>query len=177
MAQTLASPRRPSGAAPFKLAMRALVSAVTVVAVQDVEGVAAGLTATAVCSLSVDPPSLLVCVNRASTIAPGLRQDDAFSVNVLAEDQIDIAQAFGGQKTVRGAGRFIYGAWVRSAHDVPLLADARASFECLVESVMDYATHHIVIGSVIDVHLRHPAPNPLLYGDGGYLTAAPAKGR
>ena len=148
----------------------------TVVAVQDVDGFSAGLTATAVCSLSADPPSLLVCVNRASTIAPGLKQDDAFSVNVLAEDQIDVAQAFGGQKTVKGAARFVYGSWIRSAHDVPLLVNARASFECVVEKVLDYATHHIVIGRVTDVHLRHPDAKALLYGDGRYLSTTDAEG-
>lgn len=160
-----------AGAAPFKQGMRALVGAVSVVAVQDLDGFAAGLTATAVCSLSADPPSLLVCVNRTSTIAPGLKEDDSFSVNVLAEDQQDVAQAFGGQKTVKGSARFVYGSWIRSAHDVPLLVDARASFECVVEKVMDYATHHIVIGRVTDVHVRHPSPKALLYGDGKYLTA------
>ncbi|WP_342358975.1 flavin reductase family protein [Terrarubrum flagellatum] len=165
----LTKPPRLAGAASFKQGMRALVGAVTVVAVQDVDGAAAGLTATAVCSLSADPPSLLVCVNRSATIAPGLKKGDEFSVNVLAEDQVDVAQAFGGQKAVRGAGRFAYGSWVRSAHDVPLLVDARANFECVVEAVMDYATHHVVIGHVSDVHLRHPAVGALLYGDGRYL--------
>lgn len=164
-----------AGAAPFKQGMRALVGAVSVVAVQNVEGFAAGLTATAVCSLSADPPSLLVCVNRSSTIAPGLKQNDAFSVNVLAEDQIDVAQAFGGQKTVKGSARFVFGSWIRSAHDTPLLVDARASFECVVEKVLDYATHHIVIGRVTDVHLRHPSPKALLYGDGRYMTAIEAE--
>ncbi|MBN9062732.1 MAG: hypothetical protein BGP06_15855 [Rhizobiales bacterium 65-9] len=166
-----AKPARITGSAPFKQGMRALVGAVSVVAVQDANGFSAGLTATAVCSLSADPPSLLVCVNRSSTIAPGLKQDDAFSVNVLAEDQIEVAQAFGGQKTVQGPARFIYGSWARSAHDTPLLVGARVSFECVVEKVMDYATHHIVIGRVTDVHLRHPSPKALLYGDGRYISA------
>jgi flavin reductase (DIM6/NTAB) family NADH-FMN oxidoreductase RutF len=171
----LARPPRIAGAAPFRQGMRALVGAVTVIAVQDDHGYATGLTATAVCSLSADPPSLLVCVNRSSTIASGLRQDAIFSVNVLAEDQIDVAQAFGGQKALRGAARFVYGSWIRSAHDAPLLVNARASFECVVEKVMDYATHHIVIGRVSDVHLRHPSPKALLYGDGRYFAAQDAE--
>jgi flavin reductase (DIM6/NTAB) family NADH-FMN oxidoreductase RutF len=173
----LDNPPRVAGAAPFKQGMRALVGAVTVIAAQDSEGVAAGLTATAVCSLSVEPPSLLLCVNQSSSIASVLKNDAEFSVNVLADDQIDVAQAFGGQKTVRGAGRFIYGSWARSRHDVPLLMNARASFECVVEKVMDYATHHIVIGRVFDVHLRHPEAPALLYGDGRYLTSIVNEGR
>ncbi|MET0606623.1 MAG: flavin reductase family protein, partial [Beijerinckiaceae bacterium] len=128
---------RQAGAAPFKEGMRALVGAVAVAVAQEADGCPAGLTATAVCSLSVEPPSLLICVNRSSTIAQALREGEPFSVNVLAEDQLDIAQAFGGQKPAKGSARFAYGSWIRSAHDVPLLMDARVSFECVVEKVMD----------------------------------------
>jgi flavin reductase (DIM6/NTAB) family NADH-FMN oxidoreductase RutF len=150
--------------------MRSLVGAVTIVALQDIDGTAAGLTATAVCSLSVDPPSLLVCVNKAAPIAIGLKVNAEFSVNVLAHDQVDVAQAFGGQKGLRGTGRFAYGSWVRSERDVPLLVGAVASFECVVANMMDYATHHIVIGRAVDVHLRATHARTLLYGDGKYIT-------
>jgi flavin reductase (DIM6/NTAB) family NADH-FMN oxidoreductase RutF len=159
---------RPAGAAPFKQGMRSLVGAVTVVAVQGHEGTAAGLTATAVCSLSADPPSLLVCVNRSASLAPALRDGAEFSVNVLADNQTDVAQAFGGQLAVRGTGRFIYGHWVRSEHDVPLLVGARVSFECVVAKVMDWGSHHIVIGQVAEVHLGPPGSRALVYGDGQY---------
>ncbi|MCP8937953.1 flavin reductase family protein [Alsobacter sp. SYSU M60028] len=162
---------RAAGAAAFKLGMRSLVGAVTVVAVQGHQGTVAGLTATAVCSLSADPPSLLVCVNRSAALAPALAVDAEFSVNVLTEDQEDVAQAFGGQKPVKGAGRFVYGQWSRSEHDVPVLHGARVSFECVVGQVMDYGSHHIVVGRVIDVHPGRRDAKPLLYGDGRYLSA------
>ncbi len=168
MSMALAKPRRLAGAAAFKQGMRSLVGAVTVVAVQGHEGTVAGLTATAVCSLSADPPSLLVCVNRASSIAPALKIGAEFSVNVLADDQIDVAQAFGGQKPVRGAARFVYGEWVRSAADLPILAGARVSFECVVAQVMDWSSHHVVIGQVGEVHLGAPGSRALVYGDGQY---------
>jgi len=165
------APHRAAGATPFKLGMRALAGAVTVVSIQGHEGTVSGLTATAVCSLSAEPPSLIVCVNRNASIAPALKLDAEFSLNVLGEDQIDIAQAFGGQKAVKGTGRFVYGQWSRSEHDVPLLAGARVSFECIVAQVMDYGSHHIVIGRVTDVHLGRRDVKPLLYGDGRYLSA------
>jgi flavin reductase (DIM6/NTAB) family NADH-FMN oxidoreductase RutF len=165
------------GVPAFKHAMRSLVGAVTIVALQDVEGAAAGLTATAVCSLSVEPPSLLVCVNKAAPIAIGLRINAEFSVNVLAHDQIDVAQAFGGQKDLRGTGRFAYGSWIRSERDVPLLVGAVTSFECVVVKMMDYATHHIVVGRAIDVHLRNAPARALLYGDGRYITLEEANVR
>ena len=50
-------------------------------------------------------------MNRTASIAPALKLDAEFSLNVLGEDQIDIAQAFGGQKAVKGTGRFVYGQW------------------------------------------------------------------
>ena len=127
----LATSPRTAGAATFKQGMRALVGGVTVIATQDAMGVYLGLTATSVTSLSADPPSLLVCVNRSSPMAEALLAGVHFSANVLSEDQVDVAQAFGGQRTVRGMGRFAYGSWFRSTHDVPLLGGARVSFECV----------------------------------------------
>ena len=168
----LAALPRFTGAAPFKLGMRALVGGVTVIATQDRSGVCVGLTATAVTSLSADPPSLLVSVNRTSAMAEALTEDVAFSVNVLGEAQADVAQAFGGQRGVRGAGKFAFGAWHRSEHGVPLLDGARASFECAVARTMDWATHRVVIGLVRDVHFGAAGGKPLLYGDGRYGTIA-----
>lgn len=166
----LATLPRTAGAAPFKQGMRALVGGVTVIATQDAAGVYLGLTATSVTSLSADPPSILVCVNRSSPMAEALRTSVSFSANVLSENQVDVAQAFGGQRTVRGVGRFAYGSWFRSAHDVPLLAGARVCFECVAAETMEWATHRIVIGRVCDVHFTHPAARPLAYHDGRYTT-------
>lgn len=170
MTGTAAERSRSAGAVPFKQGMRSLVGAVTVIAIQGHEGTVAGLTATAVCSLSAEPPSLLVCVNRSASLAPALRHGAEFSVNVLTEAQKDVAQAFGGQ-SIRGPARFAFGDWRRSELDVPLLSGARVSFECSVGEVMDYGSHHVVIGRVIDVHFGDTEARPLLYGDGRYLGA------
>jgi flavin reductase (DIM6/NTAB) family NADH-FMN oxidoreductase RutF len=166
----LAALPRSAGAAPFKQGMRALVGGVTVIAAQDRSGACVGVTATAVTSLSADPPSLLVCVNRVSSIAGALGMEAAFSVNVLTVAQADVAQAFGGQRGVRGTGKFAYGAWHRSEHGVLLLNGARVSFECVVAKSMDWATHHVVVGRVTDVHFGHAGAKPLVYGDGRYGT-------
>ena len=163
---------RTAGVAPFKQGMRALVGGVTVLATQDRTGLYVGLTATSVTSLSVEPPSLLVCVNRSSAIAEALEPDVHFSANVLAENQVDVAQAFGGQRAVRGAAKFTYGSWFRSEHDVPLLAGARVSFECVVAELTEWATHRVVMGRVCDVHFINPAASPLVYHDGRYMTVA-----
>lgn len=166
--------RKPAGSAPFKLGMRTLVGAVSIVTTHGSGGAPLGLTATSVSSLSAEPPSLLVCVNRQKEIAAALSPGAAFAVNVLTARQVLIAQAFGGQLSARGNDRFAHGTWHRSRDgEVPLLLDCRAAFECTVADVHDYKTHHIVIGTVTDVHFfAHDEP-PLAYCDGEYRTLVP----
>jgi flavin reductase (DIM6/NTAB) family NADH-FMN oxidoreductase RutF len=160
---------RTAGSTSFKQGMRLLAAGVAVIASQDEMGVYLGLTATSVTSLSADPPSLLVCLNRSSTLIQALRKSILFSANVLSEGQVDIAQAFGGQRPVRGMGRFAYGSWFRSDHDVPILGGSRVSFECSVEETVDWATHRIIVGRVCDVHFNAAAASPLIYHNGHYL--------
>lgn len=169
MSAVVASAPKPraSGVA-FRQGMRALPGAVTVVAANGATGEPIGLTATAVSSLSVDPPSLLVCVNRGSSIAAALVVGAHFSVNLLAAGQQDVADAFGGLRVARGVARFSYGGWFRGESEVPLLAGANVSFECVVAQVTDWATHHIVIGEVVDVHVAAAPAAPLIYHDGQY---------
>jgi flavin reductase (DIM6/NTAB) family NADH-FMN oxidoreductase RutF len=165
----LATHPRMAGAATFKQGMHGLAGGVTVIATQDALGTDLALTATSVTSLSTDPPSILVCVNRSSPMAEALCAGVHFSANVLSEHQTDIAQAFGGQRIVRGVGRFAFGGWFRSAHDVPILAGSKVGFECVVAEFMEWATHRVVIGRVCDVHFTHAAAKPLVY-HGRYTT-------
>jgi flavin reductase (DIM6/NTAB) family NADH-FMN oxidoreductase RutF len=164
-----ALPRKTSGSPRFKQGMRALTGGVTVIGAYGPDGAPMAMTATAVTSLTAEPPSLLICVNRSASMAPALLLHARFSVNVLAADQVDIAKAFGGQLDVRGTGRFIYGNWRRvDDTEVPLLTGSRVSFECEVAHVHEWATHHIVIGSVLDVHFSRVASQSLVYTDGKY---------
>ena len=163
-----------TASAPFRLGMRTLVAGVSVITAHGPGGVPLGLTATSVSSLSADPPSLLVCVNRQKDIASALVAGAAFAVNVLTDSQVMIAQAFGGQLSARGADRFAHGTWHRSREgEVPLLLGCRAAFECRVAHVHDWETHHIVIGSVVDVHFFAPDEPPLAYCDGDYRSVSP----
>ena len=158
-----------SGSSRFKQGMRALTSGVTVIGAYGPDGAPMAMTATAVTSLTAEPPSLLICVNRNASMAVALVQKARFSLNVLAADQVDIAKAFGGQLHVRGTGRFIYGNWRRvDDTEVPLLTGSRVSFECEVSHVHEWATHHIVIGSVLDVHFSSALSQSLVYTDGKY---------
>jgi flavin reductase (DIM6/NTAB) family NADH-FMN oxidoreductase RutF len=174
MSDTAISPRKPAGSAPFKLGMRTLAGAVSVVTAHSRDGVPIGLTATSVSSLSADPPSLLVCVNRKTEIAGILTPGAVFAVNVLTTHQIDVARTFGGQTSAKGRDRFAEGTWHRSPDgEVPLLVGCRTAFECTVALVQDWETHHIVIGSVSDVHFFKSDAPPLTYCDGAYQTLKP----
>ncbi len=158
-----------SGSARFKQGMRALTGGVTIIGAYGSDGAPVAMTATAVTSLAAEPPSLLACVNRSASIASALAPGRRFSVNVLAADQVEVAKAFGGQLAVRGTGRFIFGNWRRMDDtEVPVLTGSRVSFECEVSHVHDWATHHIVIGTVLEVHFSLAATQSLVYADGQY---------
>ena len=152
-------------AAAFKAAMRRLAATVTIVSNREPEtGRRSGMTATAVTSLSADPPSLLVCVNRQASMHASLTEGSPFCVNILGQAHADLARSFGGR--VEPELRFEEGDWAED-QSVPYLADAVATLFCTVDALVDYATHSIVIGLVTAVHV-HEHQQPLIYGNGRF---------
>lgn len=158
----------------FKLAMRALASTPTIVTTLA-EGERHGMAATAVTSLSMDPPSLVVCVNRTASMHRHLAAGQPFCVNILQSQHADLCMAFGGR--VSPEERFGVGEWVAGEHDLPALADAAAAVFCRVSTMLDHGSHTVVIGDVDAVRLPtapEGAPGsllaPLIYGNGGFLT-------
>jgi flavin reductase len=147
----------------FRRAMRTLTSAVSVISTAH-EGARFGMTATAVTSLSMDPPSLLVCINRTTSLHAPLLAARRFCLNILRADQADLAQAFGGGRA--GEARFALGDW-RDAEGLPALDDAQANVFCEVDAVFSYATHSIVVGLVTAVRVSDVV-TPLIYQDGRY---------
>jgi flavin reductase (NADH) len=118
-------------AADFKHAMRRLAAGVTIVTTAGGDG-RAGLTATAVCSLSADPARLLVCVNRDAAPNAAIAASGRFCVNVLALRHRALALRFAGATGVAGDDRFARGKWGKAATGAPVLLDALASFDCAV---------------------------------------------
>lgn len=159
--------------AVFLRSMRRLAGGVVLVTACSPEGEAIGLTATAVCSLTVEPPSLLVCVNRSSTLGRILTPGLAFCVNLLAPHHEVLAQVFGGMRQVPREARFGYGQWDASPSGVPLLRDAEASFTCQVGNMVSVGTHIIVIGECLDVALPLTSCGALAYRDGAFHAIAP----
>jgi flavin reductase (DIM6/NTAB) family NADH-FMN oxidoreductase RutF len=132
--------------AVFRDSMRALPGGVCVIATGS-EGQRAGFTATAVCSVTAEPPRLLVCVNRSVSAYGQLNATGRLSVNVLARGQQDIANLFSGP--VKGEERFRCDAW-QQIHGVPVLEEACASFVCKVAELVEQSTHTIFICDVLD---------------------------
>lgn len=149
----------------FRQAMRRFPAAVTVVTARGKDG-DCGMTATAVTSLSMEPPSLLVCVNRNASFHRTIEESGHFCVNVLREGQHQISANFGGAKPV--GERFSEGEW-RERDGLPYLADAQAAIFCKKGATFLHTTHTIVVGEAIGLIL-HESVAPLLYIDGRYAT-------
>ena len=133
--------------------MRQLTGAVCLITHTAITGRAA-LTVTTVTSLSTDPPTLIVCVNRDSPSYPGLAPGVAFGVNVLGAHQQEFADRFSGRGGACEAERFAEGHWIVAPSGAPLLRDSLAAFDCEVEDIIERHTHAIVIGRVRRVASR-----------------------
>jgi flavin reductase (DIM6/NTAB) family NADH-FMN oxidoreductase RutF len=151
----------------FRSAMRRLAGGVSVITVGQGSDIT-GMTVTSVSSLSVDPPTLIVSINRESSSWPLLKRHGFFGVNILTADQLDIAERFAGKDGLKGAARFDGAQWITGASGVPLLAGALAAIECGVEDIVERHSHAIVIGRVLDTRLSSRSA-ALAYWQGQYL--------
>ncbi|WP_417583279.1 flavin reductase family protein [Nitrincola sp.] len=128
----------------------------------------AGLTATAVCSVTADPPRLVVFVNKGVYASELILKNGALCVNILAGDQEEVAKAFAGMiKDVQGESRFEYGTWDSLATGAPVLQDALANFDCRVVKVFDESTHHAFLCEVLATRERQDG-EALIYLNGGF---------
>lgn len=149
----------------FKAAMRRLAASVSIVVAKGDEG-PVGMAATSITSLTADPPAVLVCVNRMTSLHALLVPTAPLSVNLLARHHREVSMAFGGG-TPREE-RFKVGDWQEGANGLPALADAQANLECVIDAMLAYGTHSIVIARVIRAQVSDTVA-PLVYQDGGYL--------
>ena len=151
----------------FRSAMRQLTGGVSVITAGRGRGIS-GMTVTSVSSLSVDPPALIVSINRESSSWPLVKRYGFFGVNILTSDQIDIAERFTGKGGLKGADRFAGARWTTRASGVPLLVGALAAIDCEVEDIVERHSHAIVIGRVLDVAVSARTA-ALAYWQGRYV--------
>lgn len=158
----------------FRDAMRNVAGAVTVVTTRSLDGEPRGVTATAVCSLTVEPPSVVACINRDTWVGQIAPESRNFCVNVLTRDQQPVAETFAGRTALSGADRFQVGDWQDAETGAPLLDGAIASFDCELEQAVEFATHVILIGRVRQTVRGSSGAEPLVYVGGGFTTTQAA---
>jgi len=144
----------------FRRVMRSMAGTVTVISTENAG--LHGFTATAVCSVCADPPSILIVVNRSARTHAHISCRQAFVVNVLAEDQRSIAEKFSGKDN----DPFVAVPHSLTNNGVPMIDGTSAYLECVVREMNDVGTHTIFIGSIINAGSSGKAP--LLYYDGHY---------
>jgi len=159
-------------AALFKSGMRRLASGVSLVTTV-LDGKPHGLVATSVCSVSADPPSLLVCVNRSSQSHDQIRDAGVLCINVLGADDDAVARRFSSPEH-RGT-RFADREWASLVTGAPALTGALASFDCRIAKTVSADTHTIFIAHVVAARLGEPRKGALLYLDGRYATLTPTE--
>jgi flavin reductase len=149
----------------FRDAMARLGAAVNIVTT-DGPGGMAGFAATAVCSVSDSPPTLLVCINRSSSAYPAVSSNRVLCVNVLESGHVDISRLFGGKTPM--PDRFKFGDWTVLSTGSPALENALASFDCRISGVLESGTHDILICEVATVR-KNADGRGLVYFDRKYF--------
>jgi flavin reductase len=151
----------------FKQAMRRLAS--TIAIVTSGKGDAwTGMAATAVTSVTADPPTILVAVNRSASLSPVLTEHRQFCVNLLAERHRDLVGIFSG--AAKGLARFETGGWKASEEGLPVLSDALAVLICTTSTMLEVGTHTLFIGEVRRIR-NHPSIDPLIWVDSKFASA------
>jgi flavin reductase (DIM6/NTAB) family NADH-FMN oxidoreductase RutF len=126
-----------------------------------------GFTAIAVASVSDDPPTLLVCLNRKSANGALIEANGVFAINALPADAEALAETFAGRRGLAGAARFAAGAWTPLITGSPTLDTALVSFDCRLIEMKHIATHVIMIGQVEAIRIGPTGP-ALTYFDRAY---------
>lgn len=146
----------------FRDAMARLGAAVNVVTT-DGEGGRAGFTASAVCSVTDSPPTLLVCLNRSASSNAVFLRNMVLCVNTLAAPQRLLSDVFAGLTGLDGEARFESGRWGRLVTGAPVLEDALIAFDCRVVEVVVKGTHSVLFAEVQAIRAGSPGIEALIY--------------
>ena len=147
----------------FRSVLGRFATGITVVTTLDRDGRDVGMTVSAFCSVSLQPPLVQVCVDHAASMYVPLQEADRFGVNILASDQEALSRRFA---TVNSARRFEGLGYERGENGVVLLTDALAHLEFHVVARHEAGDHAIVVGEV--ERAMASEGRPLLYYRGGY---------
>ena len=146
----------------FRAVMGSFAAGVTIVTVRDEDGSPKGFTATGICSLSLDPPLLLLCVDHRSDTLPAMQQATVFAVNFLKHGNEELSARFAS----KGIDKFAVVSYSDGLLGAPVLEDALAYTECTIKAKYPGGDHTIFIGEI--EHAAAFEGDPLLYYRGSY---------
>lgn len=135
----------------FREAMSRLGAAVHVITTNGESG-RCGFTASSVCSVTDEPPTVLVCLNRSSSVHQMFKDNGIFCINTLAAGHEEISNMFAGFTGVEMADRFNTGEWFELATGSPAMSDALVSIDCRISSIAEVGTHSVMFGAVEGIH-------------------------
>jgi len=147
----------------FRLAMRRYIYSVSIMSNKDNVDNLNAITVSSVTSISMDPPSLLICINKSSRIHDSIELGSKFCINLLNNDQEDLSNICSDEDMYDQ--RFKDKNW--NLDNIPFLKNAQANIFCKVDKLTSYHTHTIVIGLVEDANYADEI-STLTYVDGKY---------
>jgi len=152
----------------FRTAIGNFATGVTVVATMDGER-PQGITVNALTSVSLDPPLVMIALDRRRFIVPALEATGRYSVNILTEDQQALSDCFAGAAVTPGRDDFCGASWHMGVTGVPLLDGTAAAIECTVVNRFEVGDHLLYAGRAEATELTGQAAPPLLYLRRRYL--------
>ena len=147
----------------FRQAMRRYIYSVSIMSNKDDNGNSNAITVSSVTSISMDPPSLLICINKAARIHDTLKIGSKFCINLLNKDQEELSNICSDEDGYEE--RFKDENW--NIEEIPFLTNAQANIFCKVDKLTSYHTHTIVVGLVEDANHSNEI-STLTYVDGSY---------
>ena len=163
-----------AGAVPpteFRATLTNLTTAVSIIATNGAAGLA-GLTCSAVCSVSDTPATMIACVGRRSAAHDVIVGNGVFSINCLPATRKDLSQLFAGVGHVPMAERFTRGEWAVLSTGAPVARDALVAFDCKLADARDIGTHGVFIGCVVAT-TQNVSAEPLVFHRQQYATTRP----
>jgi flavin reductase (DIM6/NTAB) family NADH-FMN oxidoreductase RutF len=152
--------------ADYRDAMSRMAGAVSVVTTDGPAGIR-GVTVSAVVSVSDNPPTLFVCLNRNREENRFFEKNGCFALNTLSQQHLPLARAFAGEGHLPMGERFALGDWTRMETGAPVLIGARMALDCVVTDVQAVHTHFVIAGQAVAKGQLHNEP-ALVYLDRDY---------
>ena len=152
----------PVSSVDFRSALSRFASGVTVVTTRDSEGRQFGITVSAFCSVSLEPPLVLICIEKITGSHHAFEESGRFTVNILAENETGVSEHFASLIEDKFAGL----EYAVDEHGIPVLQGSLATLQCVLFKTLDGGDHSIFLGQVEHVMVRDA--EPLIYFKGGY---------